>query len=195
MNTEVCGTDMRNRHEQWPDGLPWVWGATPEEVARPHECDAHMADRDDRLVRAISVNASPDVVFAWLGNLRLAPYSYDWIDNFGRRSPRQLRADLGPFEPGQRVMYIFTVDSVGPDKAVTIRMRRGPGWRLFGDVWVTYAVTPGADEQSRLVAVLRFRSTGSKADAARRWLLAWGDLLMMRKQLVSLRDLAHEPVR
>lgn len=179
-----------------PDGLPWVWGATPEERARPYECDKYMADRDDRLVRAISVDASPDVVFAWLGNLRLAPYSYDWVDNFGRRSPRQLRGDLGPFESGQRVMSIFVVDSVGPDEAVTIRMRRGPGWRLFGDVWVTYAVTPGVeDERSRLVAALRFRCTGSRMDAARRWFLAWGDLLMMRKQLMSLRDLAQKPTQ
>lgn len=123
---------MRILRAQRGHGLPWVWGATPEEVARAHACDAHTADRDDGLGRAISVNASPGVVFAWLGKLRLAPYSYDWVDNFGRRSPRQPKPDLGPFEPGQRVMYIFLVGSVGPDKTVTVTCGEGPGGPCSG---------------------------------------------------------------
>src|SRR5699024_10654236 len=110
---------------------------------------------DDRLIRAVSVDADEASVFAWLGNLRVAPYSYDWLDNLGRRSPRELRTDLGPLEPGQRVMYIFTVEAVEPGTAVTIRMLPGLGWRLFGEVWVTYAVAADTSTRgSRLIAVL-----------------------------------------
>lgn len=168
-------------------------GATRDETRELYECDAHMGEGDDRLTRAVSVDADEASVFAWLGNLRVAPYSYDWLDNLGRRSPRELRTDLGPLEPGQRVMYIFTVEAVEPGTAVTIRMLPGLGWRLFGEVWVTYAVAADTSTRgSRLIAVLRFRSTGTRLDRARRWLLSWGDLLMMRKQLLTLRNLAQE---
>ncbi len=169
-----------------------MWRAAPDEVSARYGCDAGMQPRDDRLVRAITIQAEPEVVFAWLGNLRVAPYSYDWLDNLGRRSPRQLRADLGPLRPGQRVMYIFEVEGVEQGRSVTIRARPGLGRRIFGDVRVTYAVAAGEPGcGSRLVAVLRFRATGGTADAVRRRLLAWGDLLMMRKQLRTLRDLAQ----
>lgn len=173
-------------------GLPWVWGATAHEVRERYGCDAGLRPGDDRLVRAITVDAEPEVVFDWLGNLRVAPYSYDWLDNLGRRSPRHLRDDLGPWQPGHRVMQIFEAEGVEEGRSVTIRMRPGPGRMLFGDVRVTYAVSalePGG--ASRLVAVLRFRATGGTADAVRRRVLAWGDLLMMRKQLRTLRDLAQ----
>lgn len=73
-------------------GLPWVWGATPEEVAADYRCDVMARRRGGpagRAVRAVGVAASPEKVFAWLGNLRVAPYSYDWVDNAGRRSPRR----------------------------------------------------------------------------------------------------------
>ncbi|ANS78098.1 hypothetical protein SGUI_0702 [Serinicoccus hydrothermalis] len=180
---------MRRTFVQAPfSRLPTVWGATPDEVDRRYPCDEGM--HGDRLVRAVSVGAEPGTVFAWLGNLRAAPYSYDWFDNFGRRSPRRLLTHLGDLAPGQRVMTIFEVDSVEPGRSVTISMTSRPGRALFGAVRVTYAVTP-ADRGCRLVAVLRFASSGTRLDATRRWVMAWGDLLMMRKQLLTLRDLSE----
>lgn len=109
---------------------------------------------DDRLFRAVSVDAAPHVVFAWLGNLRAVPYSYDWLDNLGRRSPRELCPGLPELASGQRVMSIFTVEDVEPGSDLTIRMRRGPGHGLFGAVRVTYAMR-ATEPGSRLVAVLR----------------------------------------
>ena len=34
--------------------------------------------------------APAEAVWPWVAQVRLAPYSYDWIDNRGRRSPRKL---------------------------------------------------------------------------------------------------------
>lgn len=186
-----------------PRGLPWVWGATEDEVAAGYRCDSIVEEISmaaDRAVRAVTVAAEPAHVFAWLGNLRVAPYSYDWIDNAGRRSPRRLRSDLGPVHVGQRVMTIFTVRDVVPGQELTLGMRRGPARWVFGDVWVTYAVRPPGSG-SRLIAVLRLgsgsggqRSPGLRPRLARvrQQLLAWGDLAMMRKQLHTLRDLAED---
>lgn len=177
-------------------GLPWVWGAREAEVQRVYGCDRLASGaREDRLVRAITVAAPAATVFAWLGNLRVAPYSYDWLDNLGRRSPRALATDLGPVAAGQRVMYVFTVEEAILGQELTVRTSNGPGRWLFGDVRVSYHVAEKGPSQSRLIAVLRLRDPAGLARAARKAIIAWGDLLMMRRQLMTLRDLAEEHSR
>ena len=66
----------------------YTWGSTPEERARGYACDVCVAGPDHALFRAVDVDAPAAVVFRWLCQLRVAPYSYDWIDNGGRESPR-----------------------------------------------------------------------------------------------------------
>ena len=40
--------------------------------------------------RGSTVHTTREVLWPWVAQIRLAPYSYDWIDNLGRRSPQQL---------------------------------------------------------------------------------------------------------
>lgn len=176
-----------------PPSLPLRWGATVEEWGRTYHCDELAPPSSDRAIRAVSVAASCESTFAWLGNLRLAPYSYDLVDNFGRRSPRHLDSSLPPLAPGQRVMTIFEAVRVRPSEELTVRVL-GAGSRLFGDVIVTYAVRP-APTGSRLVAVLRFGQPSGPVPGLRRALLGWGDLVMMRKQLLTLAERAVETGR
>lgn len=174
-----------------PHGLPWRWGVSEADVAQHYGCDDLARPGDLRLARGIDVAADREVVFGWLGNLRVAPYSYDWLDNLGRRSPRALRTDLPPLATGQRVMTIFTALAVVPGRELTLGLRQGAGLRLFGQVLVTYAVRP-TTTGSRLLAVLRLQQgRGGRLAGLRRRALAWGDLLMMAKQLRTLRDLAE----
>jgi hypothetical protein len=62
--------------------------------------------------------------------------------------------------------------------------------RLFGDIAVTYAVTPRAGGGARLVAKLRVKHGRSWFSWAR-WLLLAGDFVMMRKQLLTLKRCAE----
>lgn len=174
-------------------GLPHVWGATGSEVATTWACDRLHPDPAVRLVRAVSVDAPAEAVFAWLGNLRVAPYSYDLLDNLGRRSPRHLRTDLPPLAVGQRVMEMFDVVEVVPGCDLTVATRGDTAERLFGPVTMTYAVRPAVDggRGSRLVAVVRQGHGSSRFERARALALACGDLPMMRKQLLNLRNLAQ----
>ena len=174
-------------------GLPHVWGATPAEVATTWPCDRLHLDPTVRLVRAVSVDTCAATVFAWLGNLRVAPYSYDLLDNLGRRSPRHLRTDLPPLAVGQRAVGMFDVVDVVPGSDLTVATRGDAAERLFGPVTMTYAVRPavGGARGSRLVAVVRQGHGSSRFERARALALAWGDLPMMRKQLLTLRDLAQ----
>ena len=174
-------------------GLPHVWGATDDEVATTWACDRLHPDATVRLIRAVDVDASAATVFAWLGNLRVAPYSYDLLDNWGRRSPRRLRTDLPPLAVGQRAVAIFDVLEVVDGEELTLATRGDVAERVFGPVTLTYAVRPGRGSHgSRLIAVVRQGHGHGGLERARSIALAWGDLPMMRKQLVTLRALAEQ---
>ena len=114
-----------------------IWGARPDEVARRYPCDDEAADHPVRLVRAIDVHAPVDVAFAWLCQLRLAPYSYDLLDNGGRRSPRTRTVDAADLTPGTTMMQIFALTSVVPGESLTMRIVDRRALRAFGPVTVT----------------------------------------------------------
>ncbi|OHV04184.1 hypothetical protein [Mycobacterium talmoniae] len=155
------------------------WGATRQERGTALPCDA-LLPNGIHADRAISIAAPPAIVFAWLCQLRVAPYSYDLLDNFGRRSPRRRTPDLTHLAIGQRFMTLFTLHSFAAGEHITLR---GAG------VAVTYAVRPRA-AGTRLQVRVRF---GGPQLVAR--LLALGDLVMMRKQLLTLRAFAEREAR
>ena len=66
------------------------WGVTEAEVTRRYPCDDAVQAPTLQAWRGVTVRAPVDRVWPWVAQIRLAPYSYDWIDNRGRRSPREL---------------------------------------------------------------------------------------------------------
>jgi hypothetical protein len=163
------------------------WSSTPAERAASWPCDRHLSNPDDALYRAVDVDAPVAVTFRWLCQLRAAPYSYDWIDNRGRTSPRTLTAGLEKLAVGQTVMTIFELVEFEPDRHLTLLMRHGRA--VFGDVAVTYGVAPRTGERSRIAVKLLVRYPRARAVAGR--LFPLGDLVMMRKQLLTLKSLAE----
>jgi Protein of unknown function (DUF2867) len=153
------------------------WGATDAEVAAPQPCDALAGKGATHADRAISIAAPVAVVYRWLCQLRAAPYSYDLLDNFGHRSPRTLTPGLEQLAPGQRVMRLFTVTSFTADEHLTIKSG--------GHTAVTYAVRP---EPAGTRLTVRAAFTLSRSITR---LLLIGDLVMMRKQLLTLKALAE----
>lgn len=162
------------------------WGATRQEAAVPLACDEQLRDPDQTLTRAIDVAAPSEHVFRWLCQLRAAPYSYDRLDNGGRRSPRTLTPGLEHLEVGQRVMRIFELAAFEPGRSLTI-VHEG---RAFGRVCATYRVTARGPGASRIVVRLLVRYPRDAGGLAMSLLLPAGDLVMMRKQLRTLRDCA-----
>lgn len=152
-----------------------VWGATKAECDEPHPCD-DLRPGGLPVDRAISIDAPPALVYAWLCQLRVAPYSYDLLDHWGRPSPRQRDPRLVELEVGQHFMAHFELASFVLDQHITL---------VAGKIAVTYAVRPEGTG-TRLVARVRM----SAPRIAGR-LLAIGDLVMMRKQLLTLQELAE----
>lgn len=158
------------------------WGADAQERGLALDCDGLLAGAPMRLHRAVSVQAAPEIVFRWLCQLKHAPYSYDLLDNLGRRSPRELTPGAERLAVGQRFMSIFTLVSYAPAEHITLRARRTA---------VTYAVF-GRAGATRLLARVLFQPPGGRLlGALSGHGLALGDLLMMRKQLLTLKSLAE----
>ncbi len=159
------------------------WGVSPEEIARRYPCDELVPDPVFQAWRGVTVHATPEQVWPWLAQIRIAPYSYDWIDNLGRRSPRELQGLPEPVvgEPftsalgGRRFGRVESV-SVGQHLTGTI-MGAVMSYVLVSD-------DVGADTRLLLKIVMR----GGRAIAP---LLSVGDLIMARRQLLNLATLAE----
>ena len=116
-----------------------------------------------------------------MAQIRLAPHSYDWIDNLGRRSPREL-ADL----PEPRVGERFTT---GGGRELGRIVSIDPGKQLTGTImgaYMSYVLVPEDHGTTRLLLKIVMQATRWTAPA-----LCVGDLIMARRQLLNLKQLAE----
>ena len=170
----------------------YTWGTEEAERRLPFPCDRYVEQAEAAYFRAITVHAAPAVVFRWLCQMRVAPYSYDWIDNGGRRSPPTLTPGLEQLAVGQSVMRIFSLVEFAKDRHLTLRIKHGTGaGSLFGDLAVTYLIVREEDGRCRLLVKFVVRYPPGLKGALMRWGLPWGDLVMMRRQLLNFRTLAE----
>jgi len=181
----------RFRSTRWREVVR-TWGTTPEERRQAYPCDQLLKDHDTAYFRGVTVAAPSDVAFRWLCQLRVAPYSYDWIDNAGRRSPRELTPGLEELAVGQPVMRIFDLAAFDPGRHLTLRLRH-PG--LFPPLFVSYVVIPASPRSCRIVAKLVLRFRPGLRDRIVEALAPTLDWIMMRRQLLNLARLAERSSR
>ena len=124
--------------------------------------------------------ARAERVCPWVVQIRVSPYSYDWIDNLGHRSPQRL-LDL----PDPAIGDPFTTAAGRPAGRV---LAVTPGEQLTAQIMGTvmsYVLAPQAQSTRlllKLVAPRRHLMTP---------LLCLGDLVMARRQLLNLARLAE----
>lgn len=151
-----------------------------------------IAQPDEALWRGITINATAEIVFRWLCQMRVAPYSYDWLDNGGRRSPHELTSGLDQLAQGQTVMRIFDLIDFTQGQHLTIRLKlHRPSIKLFGDIAVSYTIIPRSPESCRLVVKLSVKYPDGIWGQLVKVFLPWGDLIMMRRQLLNFKQLAE----
>jgi hypothetical protein len=157
------------------------WGVSQSETLRSYPCDEFVASPTMQAWRGVRVEAPAEAVWPWVAQVRLAPYSYDWIDNRGRRSPRDL-AGL----PEPRVGDRFTTAG-GRELGRIVSV--DPGTQLTGTVmgaFMSYVLVPQERDVTRLLLKVVMRTT--------RWAalgLSAGDLIMARRQLLNFKQLAE----
>ena len=164
------------------------WGTTAQERRAHFPCDDVLPEHNDTYFRGVTVQASAPGVFRWLCPLRAAPYSYDWIDNFGRQSPRQLTPGLDELALGMRVMRIFDLVAFERDRHLTLRLRT-PG--VFPPLACSYVVVAVTPRECRLLVKLVLQNRPGLMGRAAASVLLPGDWIMMRRQLLNLKALAE----
>ena len=157
------------------------WNVTDDEVARRYPCDDLVRAPTLQAWRAITVRTTPEQLWLWVGQIRVAPYSYDWIDNLGRRSPQTLMGLPDPV-----VGEAFST-------AATRRFGRilavEPPNHLTGQImgaYISYVLVPEGQSTRLLMKLVTSMS---------RWVapcLSLGDLIMARRQLLNLKRLAEQ---
>lgn len=165
-----------------------TWGTSSEERERRYPCDGVLPDANDACYRGVTVSAQPPTLFRWLCQLRVAPYSYDWIDNIGKTSPRKLTPELENLELGQRFMSIFELVEFERNVHITLRLR-SPG--RFPPMAVSYFIDPESSANCRLIVKLVMQFRPGLRDHLTRRLGPALDWVMMRRQLLNLKALAE----
>jgi hypothetical protein len=166
----------------------WNWNATSDEEKGLFPCDRYMTSEYRSLIRAIDVSAPADTVFRWICQLKIAPYSYDWLDHGWRQSPRQLTPGLEQLELGQNFM-IGRIVEFEQNCQITCLIQPELESKL-GQTALTYLVKNIPPSASRIVVRINIGAQ-NWLERFRRFLLAWGDLIMMRKQLMTIKALAE----
>jgi hypothetical protein len=110
------------------------------------------------------------MLWRWICQLRSAPYSYDGIDNLGKRSPQQLTPGLDRPAEGQAVLRIFRIVSFAPSEHLTVAL--SPTSRRPIPYAMAYVVTPKGPSASRVVVHTRAGAPRGLPKPARRALLA-----------------------
>ena len=169
---------------------PRTWGVAERERAEPFPCDALGFVHDEAFFRGIDVAAPPELVFRWLCQLRVAPYSYDVLDNFGRPSPSFLRPGLERLALGQRIMLVFRLLGFETNATLTIGLANRPLGVVMGDIVGTYRVAP-APAGARLLAKVLVRYPRGPYGTFLRGVLPHADSFMFAEQLRRLKRYAE----
>ena len=164
------------------------WGATADEIDGAVVGDDLCADARTVATRCITIAASPAEVFPWIRQMgfgRAGWYSYDWIDNLGRRSATTVHSEWQDAVSGARVPggpVSFTAAIVDPPNAFVLHLGRSDGWLCFS---LAYELRP-IGSRTRLVTRMRTRIRVPGGVVLERVLLGPGDGFMVRRQLRTL---------
>lgn len=175
------------------------WGATPDEIAGPVVGDELCADARVVATRCITLPAPPEQVFPWLrqmGFRRAGWYSYDWLDNLGRRSATAIDPEWQDVVTGSRIPagpMSFEATIVDPPHAFVLRVGRGDTKQSRVQFVLAYELR-AISEGTRLVTRVRIRLNLPGGRLLERFVLGPGDGVMVRKQLLSLADRVRRPL-
>ena len=170
---------------------PWQlrWGSREDEIVRELPGDQIVKRATFNATRGVSVNAKPEEIYPWIvqmGVTRAGWYSYDLLDNLGKRSAVMILpefqetviGDVIPMSPdGKQGMFVkdFVLDE----------------WMLWWDnkgdnTWV-WGMFPEEDGSTRLITRVRVCYRWLSLDMIFNLLIEFADIWMMRKCMLGIK--------
>jgi hypothetical protein len=125
----------------------------------------------------VEIKGTPQKIWPWLaqmGNGRAGWYSYDWLDNLGKKSFEYIDAELIKISINQKLPFAV-ISEIETDRKLTYQ---------FGSVAsMTYAIEDLGGNQTRIWCRMRLNKPG----IVFRVLLKFGHLIMLRKQFAEIK--------
>jgi hypothetical protein len=174
---------------------PWQlrWGATKAELTRAMPGDEDVPAPSFDATRGVTVHAPPEAIYPWIvqiGMTRAGWYSYDLLDNLARPSARQLLPEHQKIHVGQLI-------PMSPDGkyGVYVKEFKENEWILWndqeGDTTWFWGLYPDGENRTRLVTRVRMKYHWNSPAALFNLLVEFGDLPMMRKCLLGIKERAE----
>ena len=167
------------------------WGTTPDEIHSPVVGDELFADATLTATRSITIAAQPSDVFPWIRQMGLGRagwYSYDLIDNFGRKSATSIHDEWQSVNAGDKIPagpISFTATIVTPPHSFVLEIKNGK--RLNPRLHFTLAYElREVPEGTRLVTRMRSRINLPGGRLIENLFLGPGDGIMLRRQLLTI---------
>ena len=166
------------------------WGAGAGEARAPMPGDGILPTAHFVATRAITIDAAPAAVWPWLlqvGVDRAGFYSYDLLDNLGRRSADRILERWQHLGVGDTVAPMANPPTAATSFVIAeIDRPRALVWSKPDSTW-SWKLTGIDGERTRLVTRLKVRYRCRLDSLITVPLIEFGDFAMMRRMLLTLR--------
>jgi len=168
------------------------WGATAEEISSSMVGDDLCSDATVVATRSITIGAAPQEVFPWIRQMgfgRGGWYSYDWLDNLGRKSATTIHDEWQSVEAGDKIPsgpISFTAAIVDAPRHFVLEIqslgKKSPKLHFT----LTYELRDNP-QGTRLVTRMRSRINLPLGSLFEKLILGPGDGIMLRRQLLNIK--------
>jgi hypothetical protein len=173
------------------------WGATAEEINSSVVGDDLCSTATLVATRSITIGAPPQDVFPWIRQMgfgRAGWYSYDWLDNLGRKSASTIHDEWQTVESGDKIPAgptSFTATIVDAPRHFVLEIqslgKKSPKLH-FTLAYELLAYELRDDPQgTRLVTRMRSRINLPLGSLFEKLILGPGDGIMLRRQLLNIK--------
>jgi hypothetical protein len=167
------------------------WGATSEEIQGSVVGDYLCPDASLIATRSITISAPPQDVFPWIRQMgfgRAGWYSYDWIDNLGRKSATRVHDEWQSLESGDTVPsgpISFTAAIVDAPRHFVLEIKSLGKNSPRMHFTLAYELRDHP-QGTRLVTRMRSRIKLPLGSLFEKFILGPGDGIMLRRQLLTI---------
>ena len=168
------------------------WGATAEEISSSMVGDDLCSDATVVATRSITIGAAPQEVFPWIRQMgfgRGGWYSYDWLDNLGRKSATTIHDEWQSVEAGDKIPsgpISFTAAIVDAPRHFVLEIqslgKKSPKLHFT----LAYELRDNP-QGTRLVTRMRSRINRPLGSLFEKLILGPGDGIMLRRQLLNIK--------
>jgi hypothetical protein len=168
------------------------WGATAEEISSSMVGDDLCSDATVVATRSITIGAAPQEVFPWIRQMgfgRGGWYSYDWLDNLGRKSASTIHDEWQSVEAGDKIpsgpiSFIAAIVDAPRHFVLEIQSLGKKSPKLHFTLAYELRDNP---QGTRLVTRMRSRINLPLGSLFEKLILAPGDGIMLRRQLLNIK--------